>query len=217
MNNKNRSINRFFRFVTIFPIAYFVVFFAVSFVFAILSVRTDNALYLYFLIGFAVVMLALYISYAYYTSHHFQSLFVRGLYNVTTYNFKNISDNNNSLIYYPNSKYHEFAILNNQISSLKTELDRSTFISGDSGYSLINLDYIDIENNIITFDSFKLNFEAIIFASQNYRNVIIELFYELGEDYLTDLEIILMIIIMPYTLYQKTISPFIYISHVLIP
>lgn len=188
-NNKTRSINRFFRFVTLFPIIYFSVFFATIFVFAFLSVNTNNPLFLYLLLGFSIFMLGLYIAYTAYTNRQFQRLFVRGLYNVTTFNFRNISDNNNSLIYYPNDTYSEFAVLNQQVSSLKKELDRATLISGSSDFSLINLDYIDVEKNIITFESFKNNFEAIVFASQNYRNVLIELFYELGEDFLTSIEI----------------------------
>lgn len=188
-NNNSRSINRFFRFVTLFPIIYFVVFFSVSFAFAMISVSSNNPLFLYLLIGFAVIMLALYIAYTLYTNRQFQRLFVRGLYNVTTYNFRNISDNNNSLIYYPNDTYSEFVVLNQQVSSLKKELDRATLISGSSDFSLINLDYIDVDKNIITFESFKNNFEAILFASQNYRNVLVELFYELGDDSLTSIEI----------------------------
>ena len=139
--------------------------------------------------GFAVFMFVLYIIYANYTTKQFRSLVVRGLYNITAYNFRNISDNNNALILYPNNTYSEFITLNDQVTSLKTELDRATLISGSSDYSLINLDYIDQDKNIITFDSFKLNLEAIIFSSQNYRNVLIELFYEIGEDSLNAMEI----------------------------
>ena len=188
-NNKSKSIKRFFRFVTLFPIVFFVIFFVTSVVLIILSTQTDNALYLYILMGFTVLMLALYIVYAQYTTRNFQSLVVRGLFNITAYNFRNISDNNNALVLYPNSTYSEFVLLNEQVTSLKTELDRATLISGSSDYSLINLDYIDKEKNIITYQSFKLNLESIIFASQNYRNVLIELFYETGEDNLSSIEI----------------------------
>ena len=187
--NNSKSINNFFRFVTIFPILFFVIFFVASVVFVLLATRTGNPIYLYVMIGFTVLMLVLYIIYAHYTTRSFHSLVVRGLYNITAYNFRNISDNNNALVLYPNSTYSEFVMLNEQVSSLKTELDRATLISGSSDYSLINLDYIDPEKNIITYESLKLNLEAIIFASQNYRNVLIELFYETGEDSLTSIEI----------------------------
>ena len=188
-NNKPRSIKHFFHFVTIFPIAFFVVFFIVSIIFVVLSLRTGQAIYLYVLMGFTILMLVLYIVYAHYTTKNFQSLVVRGLFNITAYNFRNISDNNNALVLYPNSTYTEFITLNDQVVSLKTELDRATLISGSSDYSLINLDYVDQDKNIITYESFKLNLESIIFASQNYRNVLIELFYETGDDNLTGVEV----------------------------
>ena len=194
-NNKTRSINTFFRFVSLFPIIYFVVLFVFTSVFSVLYIRLDNPVFLYVLIGFGVLMLGLYIAYGTYTTRQFQRLVVRGLYNVTTYNFNNISDNNNALINYPNSQYTEFATLNQQVNSLKTELDKATLIAGTSDYSLINLDYIDVENHIVTFDSFKLRFESIIFASQNYRNTLIELYYELGDDTLTEAEINYLILL----------------------
>ena len=134
-------------------------------------------------------MLVLYAFYAKYTTDRFQQVLVRGLYNVTTYNFRNISDNNNALITYPNTLYTEFSVLNQQVASLKTNLDNATFIAGNVDYSLIHLNYIDADKNLITFESFKNSIEDIIFASQNYRNVIIELFYESGEDNLTSLEV----------------------------
>ena len=187
--NKTRSINTFFRFVTLFPIFFFVLVVVILSVFSVLYMRLDNAVFLFVLIGFGVLAIGLYVAYAVYTTRQFQRLVVRGLYNVTTYNFNNISDNNNALITYPNETYTEFTTLNKQIISLKKELDKATLISGSSDFSLINLDYIDVEKNIVSFSSFKTNFEAIVFASQNYRNVLIELFYELGEDSLTPAEI----------------------------
>ena len=193
--NKTRSLNNFFRFVTVFPIAYFAFFFITTIVLSLLATRLDQPVFIYILIGFSVLMLGLYVGYAIYTTHQLQRLVVRGLYNTTTYNFNNISDNNNALVTYPNSTYIEFVTLNKQITSLKTELDKATLISGSSDFSLINLDYIDAERNIVSFNSFKSNFEAIIFASQNYRNTLIELYYELGDDSLTEAEINYLILL----------------------
>ena len=95
LKDKPRSINSFFRFVTIFPIAYFAIFFVTTIVLSFLAARLGQVVFVYILIGFSVLMLALYVLYAVYTTHQFQRLVVRGLYNITTYNFNNISDNNN--------------------------------------------------------------------------------------------------------------------------
>ena len=186
---KTRSIKHFFRFVTIFPLIYFTVLIVVGGLFTVLYIGSNNMVYFYILIGFSALMLGLYVAYAVYSTHQFQRVFFRGLYNVTIFNFKNISDNSNALIYYPNTVYEEFETLNEQINTLKSELDNATLITGTSDYSHINLDYLDLGSNIISLSSFKINLESILFASQNYRNVLIELFFELGEDTLDDKEI----------------------------
>ena len=191
-SRSSRSISHFFRFVTLFPILYFFTLVIVGGALTVLYIRLEDQLFFFILLGFSAVMLVLYILYAIYTSRRFQKVFFQGLYNVTIFNFKNISDNNNALINYPNAEYEEFDVLNEQINTLKSELDNATLISGSSDYSHINLNYLDYGSGIVTLASFKANLEYILFASQNYRNVLIELFYELGDDTLDDKEINLL-------------------------
>ena len=181
-NNKRRSMTTFFRLVTLFPFAFFIVLVIGIAVFASIYVASQNALFFYFLIGYAVVMLIIYLTVTVNLSRKFNMIFVRGLYSITIYNLRNITDNENALIDYPNNTYDEFVSLNEQVNSLKTELDTSTLIAGNSDFSRINLDYIDVDRNIITLRSFRANLESIIFASQNYRNVLVELYYDLNED-----------------------------------
>ena len=181
-NNKRRSMTTFFRLVTLFPFAFFIVLVIGIAVFASIYVATQNALFFYFLIGYAVVMLIIYLTVTVNLSRKFNMIFVRGLYSITIYNLRNITDNENALIDYPNNTYDEFVSLNEQVNSLKTELDTSTLIAGNSDFSRINLDYIDVDRNIVTLRSFRANLESIIFASQNYRNVLVELYYDLNED-----------------------------------
>ncbi|NLB49034.1 MAG: hypothetical protein GX813_04275, partial [Erysipelotrichia bacterium] len=56
-------------------------------------------------------------------------------------------------------------------------------------FSNINLHYLDVKNNVVSFFSFKNYLEEIIFSSQNYRNVLIELYYALGDESLNESEI----------------------------
>ena len=163
-------MTRFFRLMTLFPFAFFIVLLVGVGVFAGLYVSTSNALFLYFLIGYAVAMLIIYLAIVFSLSRRFNMIFVRGLYSITLYNLRNITDNENALIDYPNNTYDEFVSLNEQVNSLKTELDTSTLIAGNSDFSRINLDYIDVDRNVITLRSFRANLESVIFASQNYRN-----------------------------------------------
>ena len=188
-NRKSYSITRFFFFTSFFPIAFFVVLFSVAIPLTVTFVTTEKYGYLYALIIFFVLMIALYAVFAVYTTRRYRQTIVRGLYNVTVYNLKSIADNSNALINYPTGVYTEFNSLNEEVNSLKTELDKATLIAGNVDFSHVQLEYLDVENNVITFSSFRNNLEAIIFASQNYRNVIAELYYELGEGALTEQEI----------------------------
>ncbi|HHT66950.1 MAG TPA: EAL domain-containing protein [Erysipelotrichaceae bacterium] len=186
---KTSSINNFFRLVSIFPIVYFAVFIVANSTFSILYTLTDNIFYFYFLLGFSIVMIGVYIIYALYTTKKFDKVFVRGLYNITSQNLKNIANNEIVLLEYPNDTYQEFNLLNREVRRIGVKLDRATLIFGNVDYSHINLDYIDRKKSLVNFSNFKKHLEDIIFSSQNYRNVIIELYYDLGDGVLTDLEV----------------------------
>ena len=183
--NRRPSINSFFRIVNIFPFLVLIALLIGVSTFVALYVTTGNILFFYILVGYGASLVIVYLIGAFHLSHRFNALFVRGLYSTTIFNLRNITDNENALIDYPNNSYEEFVGLNQQIETLKTELDHSTLITSTGDFSHINLDYIDVERNVVTFRSFKENLEAIIFASQNYRNALVELYYELGEDTLT--------------------------------
>jgi len=183
------SINRFFAFVTYFPIIHFVLLAVVTAVLTVIYINTQNIAFIIAYGIFALVMLILYIGYSLYSNHQFQNVFVKSLFEVTKQNFESISNSDNALINYPKSHYDEFKTLNHQVDTLKKELDQATIIAGTKGFENIPFDYFDKENEIISFDSFKINLEPIIFASQNYRNVLIELYYELNNETLTKKEI----------------------------
>ena len=183
--SRRPSISSFFSTVNIFPFVCLIGLVIGVSIFAATYVTTGNVLFLYLLIAYSVLMLAFYLVGAFRLSHRFNALFVRGLYNTTVFNLRNITDNENALIDYPNNSYEEFIALNQQVETLKTELDYSTLITATSDFSHINLDYIDVDKNVVTLRSFKENLDAIIFNSQNYRNALVELYYELNEDTLT--------------------------------
>ena len=179
---KRPSITSFFRTVNIFPFFVLILLAAGVSTFATVYVSTGNMLFFYLMIGYSIMMVVFYLLGIFYFSRKFNALFVRGLYSTTVFNLRNITDNENALIDYPNNSYEEFIALNEQIETLKTELDYSTLITSTSDFSHINLDYIDVERNVVSLRSFKENLEAVIFASQNYRNALVELYYELNED-----------------------------------
>ena len=206
-NNKKRSINSFFRLANIFPFAFFILLIVGTAVLASVYVTSQNQGVLIGMIVFAVIMAVIYLVFAVYSYRKFNAIFVRGLYSITIYNLRNITDNENALIDYPNNSYDEFVSLNETVNTLKTELDTSTLIAGTADYSRTNLDYIDVDRNVVSLRSFRSNFDSIIFNSQNYRNVLIELYYDLNDDTLDpqDLEYLITLLHKNFGDYRQSL------------
>ena len=198
MENKkqSRSIHSFFNLVNILPIALLVALLIGVSIFSVIYVRTDNFVFLIILIVFSLIIIGGYIAFTVLALRRFNELIVNGLYGTTVANFKNIVDNEEDLQEYPSSTYEEFVSLNETVQSLKTELDYATLIAGANDFKHIDLEYLDVDRNVISLRSLKKNLDAIIFASQNYRNVLIELYYEINEDTLTPHETDFLITLM---------------------
>ena len=199
MDNKSRqkrSINVFLSRITIFPIVFFIVLLGGVATFSILYIRTGEILYFILLLVYGGLLSLSYIFFSVFTSRKFDALFVKGLYDITLSNFRNITDNENELEKYPSNSYHEFVSLNKEIETLKKELDTSTLIANAVDFSHIALDYFDYEHNVVYLKSFKRNIERIIFASQNYRNLLMELYYEINDDTLNSQEIDYLLTLM---------------------
>lgn len=182
---KNRSIKIFFRFVTIFPIAFLIVFTLGGTLFTFFYARTDNMALFLALIIFSIAMIVLYGVFTFYVVRRFQVVFIKGLYGTTISNFENIARNENDFREYPSKHYKEIAELNEHVDVLRKELIGATLIPNENNFDDIELDYIDKEKHLVTFDSFKRELDNIIFRSQNYRNIIIETYYALEDETLT--------------------------------
>ena len=134
-------------------------------------------------------MIALYIAYSLYVMRQFRNVFINGLYGVTISNFENIARNQNDFREYPNKQYKEINALNEHVDVLRKELIGATLIPSENNFDDIELEYIDRGRNLVTFESFKRELENVIFKSQNFRNVIIETYYDLEEEGLTKKDI----------------------------
>ena len=182
---KSRSIKTFFRFVMSFPIVFLIVFALGMTLFTFFYARTNDMAFFIALIIFSAAMIALYILYTIYVVSRFRNVFFKGLYGVTISNFENIARNENDFREYPSKQYKEIAELNEHVDILRKELIGATIIPNENNFLDIELDYIDKEKNLVTFESFKREIDNIIFKSQNYRNIIIETYYELEDEPLT--------------------------------
>ena len=184
-NQKVHSIKHFFRFFTVFPIVYFFVLMvsmtALSYAFA----DTRNYVLLWVIIGVGTLLVGIYVWFLVYITSRLNIVFIDGLYNTTVQNFDTISRNQNRFFEYPNKGYSEIANLNNRVENLKRELVGATLIPTTVGFDDIDLDYWDKNRHLVKHESFLRELPNIIFKSQNYRNSLIEIYYDLSDEDLT--------------------------------
>lgn len=148
------------------------------------------ALYAYtnalgFLIALSAVSLVTLIGYVIFylrVSKTLEKTYYNKLYKVTLDNLEKIRNNDTNLKTYGSSDFKEIQSLNRATHDIKTKLNSSYLVVKDPDYSKIDLEYIDRKNSLITFKSFRNNIQNIIFVSQSFRNVLIEVYFDLPND-----------------------------------
>ena len=199
---KSRPIKIFFRFVTVFPMAFLVVLIVVMTTLTFFYTKTDNVAFFIAMLIVGVSMMALYTLYTLYILKQFKTVFIEGLYNTTIHNFENIARNENNFLSYPSRQYEEIAELNAHVDVLRKELVGATLIPNVNNFDDVELDYLDKDNSLVTFKSFARELENIIFRSQNYRNIIIEVYYNFEEEGLNDKDIYYLIGVLKENFYD---------------
>ena len=134
------------------------------------------------LVIFAGFSLLAYIIHYLFISKKLKQTFYKQIYETTFNNINKIKNNDMSLSSYGESNIKEVQLLDKATLDLKKKLNSSYLITYKPDYTGLNLTYIDKEKNLITLQSFKENLHNIIFVSQSFRNVLIEVFYEFPAD-----------------------------------
>ena len=179
---KSRNINTSFKLSMTLPIVVLSLMIAVSIFFLLIYYFTQNRVFLFVLFGILILMGVGYVLVVFFVFRWLHRVFFKGLYEVTYGNLKKLSSDNSGLSHYPNFNLKEIDELNNEMDVISTKLDNAYLITYQPDYSKIKLDYIDKERNLITFQSFKKNLSSLLFLSQSFRNVVIEVYYDLSEE-----------------------------------
>ena len=132
---------------------------------------------------FAGVALSFYVFIFFVILRRMRKVFFDQLFNVTLTNIKRIDDNVSNLESYGESNIKEIKQLDEATKSIKTKLDSAFLVAKTPDFTKLSLEYVNKDRRLITFKSFKENLKNIIFQSQSFRNVIIEVFYKLPRDF----------------------------------
>ena len=182
IKNKQRNLQQAYALYTRIPALILFVTILLTITFATLYAIFHH---ISFLITLAVISFNAFISYVIYyfvISKRLKQTIFKQIYETTYINLNKIKDNDTNLLSYGNSDIREVRKLDKATMDLKKRLNSSFLVVSVPDYSKLNLDYVDQEKRLITFKSFKDNLSNIIFVSQSFRNVLIEVYYELPAD-----------------------------------
>ena len=187
-NNKNKRPIKMigtFAYAIAFPGTLLAIILIGTIILSIFYVLTSNisfiiALGIYFgILTIAYIVLCVYIVRSLYGAYY------HGLFEVTNENLKKLSNNVIDLNNYPSVNIKEFKELNNNIDDIKAKLDNALLITYRPDFSHVPLVYVDEDKRLITYDSFTAQLKNLIFLSQSFRNIIIDVYYDLGDQQFT--------------------------------
>ncbi len=127
----------------------------------------------------AVLILALYVIFYFRLSKKLKTTYYQQLFETTYININKIKNNDANLLSYGDSDYREIQMLDKATGDIKTKLESSYLILKSPDYSSINLEYVDESKSLITYRSFRDNIANIIFVSQSFKNMILEVYFNL--------------------------------------
>ena len=145
---------------------------------------------------YTLVMAAIYAATSIFIYSKMKSIYYDGLYRTTAVMLRNLKNNVTSKEKYPTTSIAEINELNNDLSEVNTIISNSTMITSDLESAYIPLVFISEDERLVTLQSFKTELRALIYCSQNFRNVLLEIFYDLDEDTLTKEESIRILKVM---------------------
>lgn len=123
-----------------------------------------------FLAGY-IVMCSLFIK-------KIHTIYYKEVYLNTYENIKKLTKNDASLYEYKDTDYNEINELNEATVELKERLKNSYLINKKADYSDIGLNYLNKSRHIVDYEEFVKKLSNIIFISQSFRNLFVEIYFD---------------------------------------
>ena len=183
--NKQVTISQSFAISLIVPGAILVALLIESgILFSLAAYLDNNTLYLVGLI-ISIILLIAYVVTSIIFFYKLKKVYHDGLYKTTASLLKGLRGNIPSNENYPETNIIEINELRSELDEVNTMISNSTMISNDLSSAYIPLNYISEEESLVTLESFKGELRSLIYSSQNFRNMIVEVFYDLDDDVIT--------------------------------
>ena len=195
--NQEKSMRRSFLNSFIFPGILLAITVVFTILFSVLYISTEDKLFLILLMSVSVALFIVFIISSVISIRYLYDLYYKGLFEVTKNNMNAIYNNNNDFKRYPVHQHiHEMNVLNEEVDKVTLELKNATLVPINPDYTSLNFEYVPGFERVITGSSLKANLDNLIFLSNTYRNVLFELYYEIGDEEIKDEEISTVITIL---------------------
>ena len=183
MKKKTLSIKSSVYLTLIVPAIILLFILAGSIALSVIYAQTNNNVVLIVLIAFVIVLSFLYILAMLYAAKGLKYVYVESLYEVTRNVLGEIEKGKVVKSKYPvEAGISEFRELNKEIDTINTTFANSTIIYDNTDYSNIPLEFVAGDEHAVSLDSFKNYLQNVIYVSQNFRNVLLEVSYDLVDD-----------------------------------
>lgn len=157
----------------------------ISTIFAILYVATSLIVFFILFLVFLSLLSGLYVYISVRIYRDTYNVYFTDIYQTTSQNYKKLLDNNPNLDNYK-SDIEELVSLNEDLDTLSSSISATYIINKVPQYSNLNLEYVSKEKSLVTFKSFQKELKNIIYLSQSYRNVLIDISYDIKDNGLSD-------------------------------
>ena len=169
------------------PVILLAVMLAFSIVLVIAYAITNHIRYVIMLAVLFGIFMAAYVIVAVRIIKKIQEMYYKEIFGVTLTNIKKLANDDTNLVEYGGANsIEEIDELNKSLDVMKKKFQGAYLIVKEPDYSSLDLEYIDKEKKLITFDSFEKNLENIIFLSQSFRNVLIQVSYSMDQDFILE-------------------------------
>ena len=175
---KNKNLLHSYNSYAIIPAIVVAATLAITIGLGIAYAYTQQLIFIILLAAIAAGTFAAYIVFYFRLSRRLKTTYYEQLFETTLKNINKINNNDMNLLSYGESDIKEIQMLDKATSDIKSKLESAYLLLKTADYSNINLEYVDKEKNLVNIKSFKSNIANIIFVSQSFRNVLIEVYFD---------------------------------------
>ena len=180
--NKSRELLAAYRLYILIPAWTIALVFVSALILIIVFAFTNLIGFLIALLVIAALTLVAYIIFYFNLSKRLKVTYYDQLFKTTYTNMSKLKNNDTSLLSYGDSDIKEIQQLDKITYDIKQKFDNAFLIVKSPSYEKLNLEYVDREKNLITYKSFRDNIANIVFLSQSFRNLIIEVYFNLPNE-----------------------------------